>query len=419
VNARIWSVVAVGGLVFMSNYIDKAVIGVVGPTLLKTTAITKFQLGVIFTIFGLAYTFAQPFLATLADRSGPRRVVGALVAIYGLFTAITGFVTASFGVLLAARLVTGAGESASMPAVTGGLRTWVPRDMRASVQGILHACTRVGAGITVPVTILMLTLYGIRGPFVLFGIGTLLVGALWFVVFRDTPDGSPRKPALARNAWNAVLHSKSMWALSLADFCYFYTLTIYLTWLPTFLVSERHFTLINVGIYGALPFIGGGLGGIVGGWLSDTLGKRTGNMRLWRRVVPCVGMLGSVCLSLPAAFASNQTTTIVLFTASFFMLDAAVSVFWAIAMDIGGDYASTSAGWMNTWANVGGIVSPLVFGTLVQLAHSWTLPFVVASIIMVIGAALVWAIDPDERLSAPDERHESRSHANLHPAESV
>ena len=39
--------------------------------------------------------------------------------------------------------------------------------------------------------------------------------------------------------------------------------------------------------------------------------------------------------------------------------------FWAIAMDMGGTYASTSAGWMNTWANVGGVISPIVFGALV------------------------------------------------------
>jgi MFS family permease len=414
-KVRAWPVVVLGGLVFMSNYIDKAVIGVAGPTLLRTTHITKIQLGLIFTVFGLAYTFAAPLLASLADRNGPRRVVGALVAVYGLFTLVTGFVTTSFGALLAARIVTGAGESASMPAVTGGMRAWVPREARAYVQGILHAFTRVGAAITVPITIFTIARYGIHGPFVLFGIATLIVAGLWLTFFRDTPDGSPRHKPMLREAWSAVLRSKTMWALSLADFCYFYTVAIYLTWLPTFLVGERHFTLLNIGIYGALPFIGGAAGGLVGGWLSDTLGERTGRMGLWRRIVPTVGMLGSVVLSLPAAFATNQIVTIVLFAASFFMLDATVAVFWAIAMDVGGEYASTSAGWMNTWANVGGIVSPLVFGALVQLAHGWTLPFIVASVLMVVGAALVWAIDPDERLDVPSRRRTAAA-VGLQPA---
>ncbi len=416
-NIRVWSVVLVGGLVFMSNYVDKAVIGVIGPQLLKTTDITKIQLGLIFTIFGLSYTFAQPLLASLADRSGARGVVAGLVGVYGLFTLATGFVTNSFGALLGARLVTGAGESASMPAVTGGLRAWVPREKRAYVQGVLHAFTRVGAALTVPITVVALARYGIHGPFVLFGTATLAVAALWLVVFRDTPNGAPRKPTMVRSAWSAVLRSRTMWALSLADFCYFYTLTIYLTWLPTFLIEERHFTLLKVGIFGALPFIGGGLGGLLGGWISDVLGKRTGDMRFWRRIVPFVGMVGSVALSLPAAFATDQTMTIVLFTASFFMLDATVSVFWAIAMDVGGEIASTSAGWMNTWANVGGIVSPLVFGALVQLTKSWTIPFIVASVLMLVGAGLVWLIDPDERLVADPESPLERVPPHVRPAE--
>jgi MFS family permease len=404
VNVRAWFVVGIGSLVFMSNYVDKAVVGVAGPTLLATTHITKIQLGLIFTVFGVAYTFAAPLLCSLADRNGPRRVVAALVTVYGVFTVITGFVTASFGALLAARVFTGVGESASMPAVTGGLRAWVPREARASVQGVLHAFTRVGAALTVPATIFLLTHYGMRAPFALFGAATLLVAGLWLALFRDTPDGTPRRPAPVGEAWRAVLRSKTMWVLSLADFCYFYTVAIYLTWLPTFLVSERHFTLLNVGIYGALPFLGGAAGGLLGGWLCDTLGERSGRMALWRRIVPTVGMVGSVALSLPAAFATDQMRTIVLFTAAFFMLDATVSVFWAIAMDVGGTYASTSAGWMNSWANAGAIVSPLVFGALVQLAHSWTLPFIVASGLMLVGAALVWGIDPDERLDAPAER---------------
>jgi MFS family permease len=401
---RGWLVVLAGGLVFMSNYVDKAVVGVVGPHLLETTEITTFRLGLIFTVFGLSYTFAQPLLATLADRSGPRHVVAGLVAVYGLFTVVTGFVVNSFAGLLAARFVTGAAESASMPAVSGGLRAWVPREKRAYVQGILHAFARVGSAFMVPITVFALTRYGVEGPFVLFGVSTLAVSALWVAVFRDTPSGVPRRPTMLRPAWTAVLRSRTMWALSLADFCYFYTLTIYLTWLPAFLVDERHFTMLKVGILGALPFFGGALGGLVGGWISDAVGRRTGNMRLWRRIVPCVGMVGSVALSLPAAFATDQTMTIVLFTASFFSLDATVSVFWAIAMDVGGEFASTSVGWMNTWANVGGMVSPLVFGALVQATRSWTLPFVVASGLMLVGAVLVWLIDPDERLTGARER---------------
>jgi MFS family permease len=333
-------------------------------------------------------------------------MVAAMVGWYGLFTIASGVSASSLGALTLMRALTGAGEAASMPAATSGVARWVPKERRALAQGIMHATTRVGAAVTVPAAVACLYAFGIAGPFWVFGLATLIVAVLWLAIYRDPVlDGSPKQRAREGAAvWRAILTSRSFWALCLADFCYFYTVNIYLTWLPTFLVQDRHFTLMRVGIYGFLPFLGGSLGGVAGGYLCDRLGARSGNHRFWRRFIPTCGMVGSVALLLPAVYAPSQMATIALFTCSFFCLDATISVFWAIAMDIGGEYAATTAGWMNTWANVGGVVSPLAFGVLVQASGSWALPFLVASALMLVGAALVWLIDPDFRIAHATER---------------
>jgi MFS family permease len=393
-----WAMVVLGSFIFLTNYTDKVVMSAMGPRVITQFHYTKIELGVIFTAFALTYTFLQVPIAWLVDLRGHRAGVAAMTASYGLFTLLTGFVAGSLGALTAVRALVGAGEAASMPSVTGGVARWVPRDLRALAQGVMHAFTRVGAAVTLPVGVASFLAFGIRGPFLVFGLATLLFAALWYVFFRDSAEAGTRRAAPPRLSWRSVFASRSLWALCLADFCYFYTLTIYLTWLPSFLVLHRHFTLIKVGVYGGLPFIGGALGGMIGGRLSDILGARSGNTALWRRLVPFVGMVGSVALVLPAAFSAGQGATIALFTASFFFLDATISVFWAIAMDMGGEFAGTVAGLMNTWANVGGILSPMAFGTLVQLTGSWTLPFIVASVLMLVGSGLVWLIDPNERL---------------------
>ncbi|MDQ2801661.1 MAG: MFS transporter [Pseudomonadota bacterium] len=395
-----WLVVALGSLVFMTNYIDKTVIGVVAPRLLTSLHISKVELGAIFSAFAVSYTVLQPVLSWLADVLGPRAMVTAMVGWYGLFTIGSGLGASNLGALTLMRALTGAGEAASMPATTSGVTRWVPTERRALAQGIMHATTRIGAAMTVPMAVACMYEFGISGPFWVFGLATLVIAALWLTVYRDPPGGSRnRRVRDGAVVWRAILVSRSFWALCLADFCYFYTLTIYITWLPTFLVQDRHFTLMKVGILGFLPFLGGGLGGIVGGYACDHLGARSGSHRFWRRFIPTFGMVASVTLLLPAVYVSSQMATIVLFTCLFFFLDATVSVFWAIAMDIGGEYAATTAGWMNTWANLGGIISPLVFGWLVQASGSWTLPFVVASLLMLGGAAVVWLIDPDLRLA--------------------
>ena len=409
-----WFVVGMGALVFMSNYTDKALISVVAPDMITDLHVSKVAMGTLFSAFAITYTILQPLLAWAADLFGARRSVGMMVLWYGLFTVLSGVTVFNFTALAWMRAATGVGEAASMPAATGGVSPWVPAGRRTVSQGVMHAATRVGAALTVPVSVASIAAFGIPGPFWVFGCATILIGLVWIVAYRP-PVASASRTRLAQGAgiWLAILRSRSMWALCVADFCYFYTLTIYLTWLPTFLIKSHHFTMLKVGVYGFLPFVGGIFGSVGGGILCDDLSVRTGNARLWRRIIPSVGMVGSVLLLLPAVYVHGQMLTILLLTGSFFFLDATISVFWAIAMDMGGSYASTSAGWMNTWANVGGVISPIVFGALVQETGSWTEPFLVASALMLIGAAAVWLIDTDMRLSDLIDKRPARRTTRL------
>ena len=396
-----WIVVGMGAMVFMSNYTDKTLMSVVAPHLMAQLSISKIAMGWIFSAFAITYTLLQPLLAYLSDIFGARRSVGLMVLWYGAFTILSGVTALNIGQLAWMRAATGAGEAASMPAATGGVSPWVPSGKQALSQGLMHSATRLGAAITVPLSVASIIAFGISGPFWVFGIATMAIGIIWLIVYRAPSTSHEKKNKLihGKKLWSAVLKSKSMWALCIADFCYFYTLTIYLTWLPTFLIKDHHFTMLKVGVYGFLPFIGGMMGSVLGGAMCDHLCARTGNKKLWRRLIPSAGMICSVLLLLPAVYAQSEFITILLFSCSFFFLDATISVFWAIAMDMGGSYASTSAGWMNTWANVGGIISPVAFGALVQWSGSWTLPFLVASSLMVIGGGVVWLIDTEMRLS--------------------
>jgi MFS family permease len=64
-------------------------------------------------------------------------------------------------------------------------------------------------------------------------------------------------------------------------------------------------------------------------------------------------------------------------------------------MDVGGKYSGTVSGMMNMAGNIGGALSPLVFGVLAQFG-SWAAPFIVAAGLLVLGSA-IWAfwLDPD------------------------
>jgi MFS family permease len=67
-------------------------------------------------------------------------------------------------------------------------------------------------------------------------------------------------------------------------------------------------------------------------------------------------------------------------------------------MDTGGKYSGTVSGTMNMAGNIGGALSPIVFGVLAQLG-SWQAPFIVAAALLIAGSA-VWAfwLDPDKQI---------------------
>lgn len=400
-KSRRWMLFVGGGaLIYGTNYTDKVVFGAVGPKLIDVFHYSPFEFGLLGTLFGLSYTFLQVPITYWTDRNGRRIGISVITAFYALWTFITGFVATSFVWLAIARVMTGAGESGSMPSTTGAVTPWTGIEHRATAQGTMHSTTRIASAITVGVAASTYLALGIKGPFIVFGGVTLLAAVFWAITYRDHHSVIGTKKhwkddfgVIAKQA----LHSKGLWALCIADFCYFYVLTVYAVWLPTYLSKVHHFSLAKIGTLGGIPWIGGAIGGIAFGFFADRMCKRTGNVRFWRRAVASGCLVLTVPLLMAAVYAQGSITIVLLFACSFFFMDGTIAVFWAIAMDMGGRYSGAVAAWMNTWANVGGLLSPLVFGWIVEYAHSYTIPFIVSGILLLIGAGLVWFVDPMER----------------------
>jgi len=203
--------------------------------------------------------------------------------------------------------------------------------------------------------------------------------------------------------WGTLLRSPNMWAIMCAYFTYVYCLYIFLAWLPSYLVDARGFTLLKVGFFASLPLFAMVIGDTVGGLATDWLLKRTGNARLARRTVAIIGMLGCVVFIVPAALAEDAYTAVYCLTGAGFFLECTIGPSWAVPMDTGGKYSGTVSGMMNMAGNIGGALSPVVFGYLVQYAN-WQAPFIVAATLLVVGSA-IWAfwLNPDRSVVEPHD----------------
>jgi MFS family permease len=181
-------------------------------------------------------------------------------------------------------------------------------------------------------------------------------------------------------------------------FCYGYCLAIYLDWFPTYLRDYRGYDLQEMGLYASLPLLAGTVGDLIGGWASDRLAHRTGNLKMARRGVAVTGFLLAAGGIIPAALTQDPEASVAFYCLGFFGLEMTVGVSWAIPLDIGGDYAGSVSAIMNTLGNVGGAISPTLLAYLVQ-AYGWNVPFLVASGLCITAALLFTQIDATKELS--------------------
>ena len=107
-------------------------------------------------------------------------------------------------------------------------------------------------------------------------------------------------------------------------------------------------------------------GDTLGGIISDAIFRRTGDLRLARRTLLVAGLGGALAFMLPAITIESALGAVWLLGAAFFFLELTNAVLWTLPLDIAGLYAGTAGGIMNTGFGVAGMMSPIVFGVLIE-----------------------------------------------------
>jgi sugar phosphate permease len=156
-------------------------------------------------------------------------------------------------------------------------------------------------------------------------------------------------------------------------------------------------TLAQMGIYASLPLMAGVIGDLGGGWFSDTLLRRTGNVNLARRWPAIAGFLLSAAATVPAVLAHDPKVSVACYCVAFFGLEWTVGISWAVPLDIGGDYAGSVSAVMNMLGNVGGAVAATVV-TYTAAHYGWNVPFLMTAGLCLIAAILYLKIDASRKV---------------------
>lgn len=400
------------------SYLDRVNISIAGGAIAEAYHLSDVQLGKVFSAMLFGYAIFQTVAGRLADRFGPRRVLTAGVAWWGVFTALTAMVPAhilgAVFIFMSVRFLLGAGEAVIYPSANQFISRWIPTSERGIANGWIFAGVGAGAGLT-PVLITRIMLrYGWRSSFWVCACIGFLGAAVWYWIARDTPAEhrgvSNSELSLIRSGltsgsandtkvlvpWRRILRSKEVWAVTVSYFCYGYVAWIFFSWFYLYLSKVRHVELKTSAIYTMLPFLAMLVGCLAGGVLNDRLTRWKGP-RIGRCGVAAFSiMLAGVFIALGSQVESARLASIVL-AGGAGALYLSQSSFWSVTADIAEASAGSVSGFMNMGNQIAAALTAIVTPWLAT-RFSWATSFLVASALCLIGAASWLIVDPSRQL---------------------
>ncbi|MCU1337967.1 MAG: transporter permease [Bryobacterales bacterium] len=398
-------------IAYMITYMDRQILATARPVIMKDLGITLATMGWVTFGFRMAYALFQIPGGWLGDTIGARRALAIVVTWWSAFTALTALAWSATSMIVI-QVFFGLGEAGAFPIATRSLSRWMRPTERGFAQGITHAGSRLGGAITPPIVALaIMPFFGWRAAFYAFGVLGVVWATVWFFYYRDTPEkhggvnaaereliaGGIQRKVSGPVPWRKILSHGNLWVLAVMYFFYNYNLNVYQDWFPIYLQESRGMTLKQMGFYASLPLLAGVVGDLGGGWFSDIVLRRTGNVNLARRWVAIAGFLLSAAATVPAVLTHDPKISVACYCVAFFGLEWTVGISWAVPLDIGGDYAGSVSAVMNMLGNVGGAVAAAVV-TYTAAHYGWNVPFLMTAGLCLIAAALYLKIDATRRI---------------------
>ena len=393
-------------LLFLFNmiaYTDRVNISVASKPIADELGLSPIELGYLFSSFLWAYVLMMLPGGRLIDRFGPHNVAAIATAVWSVAQAATG-AAGSFFTMLLTRLGLGVGEAPFAPVTYRSVGLWGPITERGTAIAAISAGSSLGAAAGAPLVAWVISVTSWRWSFVVTG----GIGLLWVVVWRalvSTPEKTSWLPEPERQlilaergggletpehggvGYLGLMRAPAMWGLFISQGCMVYTVYLYLSWLPNYLQTQRHMSIMGSGFYTALPFLVASVVNVVANWLGDKAmsieAVHAGKRRYL--VVICLIFTASGIL---IPYVQSLTAMIVLVTFAISFANVGPATNGALTNDLlrSPADAGRALAFLVLGGNTFGLCAPIVTGYLVSATGSFNSAFIAAGLIALIGA---------------------------------
>lgn len=401
-----WVVMALIFVIYTVAAADRANIGVALPFIRNDFHMSNTEAGAFISLFFVGYSVAQIPAGFLCSKLGVRRIFSVFMLLTSLFTGLIG-TSGSVLMLKLYRLGLGLAEAPLPVGITSTINHWFPPKEKGTATGIFLSAAKFGPVIVPPLGALIIQMAGWQEIFFLFAIPGIILSVIWFFLVKNDPAESPhcspsevayiqscssvrqgeavqRKHDSLRwldrliraqkvkllDTYGSVFRSWNVWGSSLGYFLMTGIVNVILAWLPTYLMTVKHFSVMKMGFVASAPFVGAVLGNLAGGWFSDNVVNRR------RKPTMLITALSTSFMMYALTFSPNDPMLLAaLLFITGLLLNLGYSSFMVYPMGLTTKKAYPIAmSVVNTGGQAGGAIAPLVTGMILD-AYSWDAVF--------------------------------------------
>jgi len=367
------------------NYIDRGNLSIAAPALKDELRISASQLGLLLSAFFWTYACMMLVSGWLVDRLNVNWVFAGGFLLWSAATAATGLVR-TFAMLFVLRLLLGIGESVAYPSYCKIVARNFTEENRGIANAVISSGLVIGPGFGMLFGGLLMARFGWRSVFLFLG----LVSMLWLVPWIkwmppnriDARTSTTGAPSLLE-----FLQLRSAWGTCLGLFCGNYINYFLITWLPFYLVRERHFSMDKMAKVGGTAYLLGACFATFCGWLSDRWIRSGASPTLVRKTF-VGGGTALAGISVGLAVLGGPIFCIAAIILGVIFFGASASNLWAISQRLAGPQAAGRwAGFQLFFGNMSGIVAPAVTGLVLQRTGHFFWAFMILAGMSLLGAA--------------------------------
>ena len=394
-------------------YLHRYSFALIKPFLKEELDVSNTELGMMDTVFAMTYAGLQFPTGLLGDMAGVHWLLGGLILLWSI--ALAGHAWApTKGLLYVFRALFGAGQAGVFSLVGRLTRCWFPTRVRTTVQGWVGVFAGRFGGLSANILVMtvMIGIWGFnwRAALYILAAAGIVHGIIFLVAFRDSPRQHPKsneaEAELVEGEEGAAANEPlkfreligqmdrrsflNLACINVASIFSSIADQIYSLWIPLFLVEQYSLKYKEMGIYSALPLLGGACGGMLGGFISDRLIRLTGSRRWVRSLVGFFGKAmaaATLAIAVLFFFESPYAFCGMLFVVKLFA-DISLTSRWGTVTDVGGRATATVFAFNNSVASFVAMLFPAIYGWVSE-TYDWKTVFWMACACYV-GCAISW-----------------------------